>query len=66
LRAVRYLAEQGIDQFIDIGSGVPMRDNVYEIIADGRSQATVVYVDMIHWPSLRGVLCWPATTKPPR
>jgi hypothetical protein len=45
-RAVRYLAQQGIDQFIDIGSGMPTQGNVHEIIAEVRSKATVVYVDI--------------------
>jgi hypothetical protein len=31
-RVVRYLAaERGIRQFLDIGSGLPTRDNVHEI-----------------------------------
>jgi hypothetical protein len=45
-RAVRYLAEQGIDQFIDIGSGIPTQGNVHEIAHTVRPQARVVYVDI--------------------
>lgn len=30
-RAVRYLAEQGIGQFLDIGSGLPTQENLHEI-----------------------------------
>jgi hypothetical protein len=30
-RAVRFLAEQGIDQFLDVGSGIPTVGNVHEI-----------------------------------
>ncbi|WP_229795368.1 SAM-dependent methyltransferase, partial [Saccharothrix coeruleofusca] len=41
-RAVRYLLAQGIDQFLDLGSGIPTVGNVHEI-AD---QARVVYVDV--------------------
>lgn len=45
-RAVRFLSAQGIDQFIDIGSGIPTQGNVHEITAEARSEATVVYVDI--------------------
>jgi hypothetical protein len=44
-RAVTYLAGQGIDQFLDVGSGLPTRRNVHEILADVRSGARVMYVD---------------------
>jgi S-adenosyl methyltransferase len=40
-RAVRFCATAGIDQFLDIGSGVPTAGNVHEIAPD----ATVLYVD---------------------
>jgi S-adenosyl methyltransferase len=43
---VRYLAEQGIDQFIDIGSGIPTQGNVHEIAHAVLPQARVVYVDI--------------------
>ncbi|HKT05051.1 MAG TPA: SAM-dependent methyltransferase [Rugosimonospora sp.] len=45
-RAVRYLAEQGIRQFLDIGSGVPTVGNVHEIAQQVSPESTVVYVDM--------------------
>jgi hypothetical protein len=45
-RAVRFLAEQGIDQFIDIGSGLPTQGNVHEIAHAVRPDARVVYVDI--------------------
>ena len=41
-RAVRYFAEQGIDQFIDIGSGIPTQGNVHEIAHAVRPDARVV------------------------
>lgn len=44
-RAVTYLAGQGIDQFLDVGSGLPTRRNVHEILADARPGARVMYVD---------------------
>jgi trans-aconitate methyltransferase len=43
-RAVRYLIDAGIRQFIDLGSGIPARD-VHEIAHRGYPQARVVYVD---------------------
>jgi hypothetical protein len=45
-RAVRYLADQGIDQYLDIGSGVPTQGNVHEIVHRVRPEARVVYVDV--------------------
>jgi SAM-dependent methyltransferase len=45
-RVVRYMAaEAGIDQFIDLGSGLPTRDNVHEIARRHAPDARVVYVD---------------------
>lgn len=45
-RAVCYLADQGIDQFLDIGSGIPTAGNVHEVLAaHGHTDARVVYVD---------------------
>ncbi|MGV9301844.1 SAM-dependent methyltransferase [Nonomuraea sp. NPDC004354] len=41
-RAVRFLREQGITQFLDIGTGLPTQSNVHEIAGPG---ARVVYVD---------------------
>ncbi|MEU4547609.1 SAM-dependent methyltransferase [Nonomuraea dietziae] len=40
-RAVRHLRQSGVDQFLDIGSGLPTAGHVHEVI-DG---AKVVYVD---------------------
>jgi hypothetical protein len=44
-RAVRYLVDAGIDQFIDIGAGIPTAENTHDV-AQGRDPgARVVYVD---------------------
>jgi SAM-dependent methyltransferase len=45
LRAVRFLREAGIRQFIDIGSGLPNSPNVHEIAQADNTGARVVYVD---------------------
>ena len=45
-RAVRYLSEQGIDQFLDLGSGIPTVGNVHEIAQRANPDAHVVYVDV--------------------
>lgn len=45
-RAVRYMAQQGIDQFIDIGSGLPTVGNTHEIARQVVPDARVVYVDI--------------------
>jgi SAM-dependent methyltransferase len=44
-RAVRWLTEQGIDQFLDLGSGIPTVGNVHEIARRTNPAARVVYLD---------------------
>jgi SAM-dependent methyltransferase len=44
-RAVRWLAGQGLDQFLDLGSGIPTVGNVHEIAQHANPAARVVYVD---------------------
>jgi SAM-dependent methyltransferase len=44
-RAVRFIAAQGIGQFIDIGSGLPTVGNTHEVAQKARPGARVVYVD---------------------
>ncbi|WP_019632318.1 SAM-dependent methyltransferase [Actinomadura atramentaria] len=44
-RATRFLAESGIDQFLDLGTGLPTRGNVHEIAQEVTPDAHVVYVD---------------------
>jgi SAM-dependent methyltransferase len=45
-RAVRFLAEAGVRQFLDLGSGVPTRGNVHEIAQRVAPESRVVYVDI--------------------
>ncbi|WP_433263954.1 SAM-dependent methyltransferase [Actinosynnema sp. CS-041913] len=45
-RAVRYLLAQGVDQFLDLGSGIPTVGNVHEIAQQVHPRARVVYVDV--------------------
>jgi hypothetical protein len=45
-RAVRFMVEAGIRQFLDIGSGIPTVGNVHEIVQDLDPTARVVYVDI--------------------
>jgi len=45
-RAVRYLVDAGIHQFLDIGSGIPTAGNVHEIAQKVAPDARVVYVDI--------------------
>jgi len=44
-RAVRLLCEQGVDQFVDLGSGIPTVGNVHEVAQEINPEARVVYVD---------------------
>jgi S-adenosyl methyltransferase len=45
-RAVLFLASQGIDRFLDIGSGIPTVGNVHQIALQEWPEARVVYVDV--------------------
>lgn len=45
-RAVRWLADAGISQFLDIGSGIPTLGNVHEVAQEANPDARVVYVDI--------------------
>ncbi|KAJ6143956.1 hypothetical protein N7471_003409 [Penicillium samsonianum] len=45
-RAVRYMASQGVTQFVDIGSGLPTVSNTHEIAQSINPDAKVLYVDM--------------------
>jgi hypothetical protein len=45
-RAVRFLADAGIRQFLDIGSGVPTEGNVHEVARGVAPDSRVVYVDI--------------------
>jgi hypothetical protein len=44
-RAVEFLSEAGVDQFIDIGSGIPTQGNVHEKAQQLNPAAKVVYID---------------------
>lgn len=44
-RGVRFMAEQGIDQFLDLGSGLPTVQNTHEVAQSINPEARVVYVD---------------------
>src|SRR6185437_12739137 len=45
-RAVRFLAANGVRQFLDIGSGIPTQGNVHEVAQQADPEARVVYVDI--------------------
>jgi hypothetical protein len=45
VRAVREMALAGIDQFVDMGSGLPTADNVHQVAQRHAPGARVVYVD---------------------
>jgi hypothetical protein len=45
-RSINYLIGQGIDQFLDIGSGIPTVGNVHQVAKQANPDARVVYVDI--------------------
>ena len=45
-RAVRFLSSQGIDQFLDLGSGIPNAGNTHDVALSLNPDARVAYVDV--------------------
>src|SRR3954470_1934445 len=45
-RGVSYLIEQGVRQFLDIGSGIPTVGNVHEVAQELAPESRIVYVDI--------------------
>jgi hypothetical protein len=45
-RAVRFLVDAGIRQFLDIGSGIPTAGNVHEVAQQADPECRVQYVDI--------------------
>ncbi|QIS19348.1 SAM-dependent methyltransferase [Nocardia terpenica] len=45
-RCVRLLVDAGIDQFLDLGSGIPTVGNVHEVAQARNPKSSVVYVDI--------------------
>ncbi|WP_245545868.1 SAM-dependent methyltransferase [Nocardia higoensis] len=44
-RAIRFLTDQGIQQFLDIGTGIPTAPNLHQVAQEIAPQAHVVYAD---------------------
>ena len=44
-RTVRFVAEQGVDQFIDLGTGIPTVGPTHEVAQQARPGARIAYVD---------------------
>jgi hypothetical protein len=44
-RMVQYLCAEGVDQFLDLGSGIPTEGNVHEVAQAACGRPRVVYVD---------------------
>src|SRR5882757_1151439 len=44
-RALTYLTRQGVDQFLDLGSGIPTVGNVHEVVSGLNPAARTVYAD---------------------
>ncbi|MDQ4119303.1 MAG: SAM-dependent methyltransferase, partial [Actinomycetota bacterium] len=45
-RAVRFMLAEGIDQFLDLGSGIPTVGNVHEVVRQANPEGRVLYVDV--------------------
>jgi SAM-dependent methyltransferase len=44
-RAVRFVADQGVSQFLDVGAGLPTQQSVHEVARAINPDARIVYVD---------------------
>src|SRR5262245_37697984 len=44
-RAVRFMVDEGVTQFLDIGSGIPTVGNVHEVAQHANPRARIAYVD---------------------
>jgi S-adenosyl methyltransferase len=44
-RAVRYIAEAGVHQFLDLGTGIPSDDNTHAVALSVAPDSRIVYVD---------------------
>ncbi|WP_285730709.1 SAM-dependent methyltransferase [Nocardiopsis sp. ATB16-24] len=44
-RAVEYVAAQGVEQFLDLGAGLPTAENTHHVAQRSRPRSRVVYVD---------------------
>ena len=61
VRSVRFMAEAGVRQFIDLGTGIPTPPNVHQVAREVHPNVRVVYVDndpvvMAHNRALRATL----------
>jgi hypothetical protein len=63
-RAVRFCANAGITQFLDIGSGLPTMENVHEVAEHVMPDPHVVYVDndLVVLRHAQALLATPGTT----
>jgi hypothetical protein len=44
-RSVRWLADHGVRQFLDVGTGLPAPDNTHEVAQSAARSSRVVYID---------------------
>jgi hypothetical protein len=61
VNAVKIMSEAGINQFIDVGTGIPTSPNVHEMAREAHPDARVVYIDndpivMAHNRALRATV----------
>jgi len=62
-RAVRYVAGQGVRQFLDIGAGLPTQQNVHQVAQSIVPDAHTVTLTTIRSCSPTLVLCWLPTSR---
>ena len=65
-RAVNFLAQSGVVQFLDLGSGIPTVGNVHEIAQRANPEARVAYVDIEPIAVTTATRSSPTTTWPSR
>lgn len=65
-RAVRYLAEAGVRQFLDIGPGTPTPPNPHDVAQEIAPESRVVYTDNDPIALAHSGLCTPSPLRPDR
>ena len=63
-RAAKWIAERGVRQFLDIGSGLPTVGNTHEVVQKVIPGARVMYVDNDPMVAEQGSACSPRTARP--
>ena len=63
-RAAKWIAQRGVRQFIDIGSGLPTVGNTHEVVQKVIPVPGLSTLTMTPWSPSRAAACSPTTDRP--